>query len=89
VAEVGRVAVDPDRRGSCISEVLVDTAVSCAEARGVSCLFLACPEQLASLYSKSGFSAVPGLRSSKYLNISRPSIVMERRLKPVNNRVAA
>jgi predicted GNAT family N-acyltransferase len=89
MAEVGRVAVDPDRRGSCISEVLVDTAVSCAEARGVSCLFLACPEQLASLYSKSGFSAKPGLRSNKYFNISRPSIVMERLLKPVNNRVAA
>jgi predicted GNAT family N-acyltransferase len=89
VAEVGRVAVDPDRRGRCISEALVDTAVSCAEARGLSCLFLACHEQLASLYSRCGFSAVPGLRSDKFFNIQLPSIVMERRLKPVNNRVAA
>jgi predicted GNAT family N-acyltransferase len=89
VAEIGRVAVDPDRRGRCIAEALVDTAVSCAEARGLSCLFLACHEQLASLYSKCGFSAVPGLRSNKFFNIQLPSIVMERRLKPVNNRVAA
>jgi predicted GNAT family N-acyltransferase len=89
VAEVGRVAVDPDHRGRCISEALVDTAVSYAEARGLSCLFLACHEQLASLYSRCGFSAVPDLRSNKFFNIQLPSIVMERRLKPVNNRVAA
>jgi predicted GNAT family N-acyltransferase len=89
MAEIGRVAVDPDHRGKCISEALVDTAVSCAEAQGTSCVFLACHETLAPLYARCGFKAVPGLRSEKFFNIQLPSIVMERRLKFASNQVAA
>jgi len=80
MAEVGRVAVDPDYRGHCISEALVDTAVSLAESRRVSWLFLACHEELGGLYEKCGFARVPDLRSEKFFNIELPSIVMERRL---------
>jgi predicted GNAT family N-acyltransferase len=79
-AEVGRVAVHPDFRGQFISEVVVDTAVSYAEKKRVSCLFLACMEELEPLYSKCGFRPVPGLRCEKFFNIPLPSIVMEMRL---------
>jgi predicted GNAT family N-acyltransferase len=80
LAEVGRVAVDPDHRGQFLSEVLVDTAVSCAQARRVSCLFLACRDELGPLYAKCGFVPVPGLRSEKFFNIQLASIVMEKRI---------
>jgi len=80
VAEVGRVAVDPEHRGHCLSEVLVDTAVSLAESRHISCLFLACHEELSPLYAKCGFQPVVGLRSTKFFNIKLPSIVMERQI---------
>ena len=78
VAEVGRVAVDPDYRGQCIAEILVDSAVSLAQSRRVACLFLACRDELGPLYAKSGFAPVPGLRSEKFFNIQAPSIIMER-----------
>lgn len=78
VAEVGRVAVDPDHRGQCIAEILVDSAISLAQSRRVTCLFLACRDQLGPLYAKCGFTPVPGLRSEKFFNIQAPSIVMER-----------
>src|SRR5262245_45255634 len=68
VAEVGRVVVDPDHRGKCLSEALVDTVISCAAARRVSCMLLACREELAPLYARSGFQPVPGLRSEKFFN---------------------
>lgn len=80
MAEIGRVAVDPEYRGQCLSEALVDTAVASAKARQVSCIFLACHEGLAPLYARCGFVAVQGLRSDKFFNIQRPSIVMERRV---------
>ncbi len=80
VAEIGRVAVDPNHRGQCLSEVLVDSAVSLAKSRRVECLLLACHENLGPLYAKSGFEPVAGLRSEKFFNIRVPSIVMERRI---------
>jgi len=80
MAEIGRVAVDPEYRGQCLSEALVDTAVASAKARQVSCIFLACHEGLAPLYARCGFVAVQGLRSDEFFNIQRPSIVMERRV---------
>jgi predicted GNAT family N-acyltransferase len=80
VAEIGRVAVDPKHRGQCLSEVLVDSAVSLAKSRGVECLLLACHEKLRPLYAKCGFQPVQGLRSEKFFNIQVPSIVMERRI---------
>jgi predicted GNAT family N-acyltransferase len=79
VAEVGRVAVDAEYRGQFLSEVLVDTAVSFAEAKRVSYVFLACREELEPLYAKCGFQPVEGLKSDKFFNIRLPSIVMERR----------
>jgi GNAT superfamily N-acetyltransferase len=80
LAEIGRVAVDPDYRGKGLSEALVDTAASFAKARQVSCIFLACQERLGPLYAKCGFVAPQGLRSEQFFNIKLPSIVMERRL---------
>jgi predicted GNAT family N-acyltransferase len=80
IAEIGRVAVDPKYRGRCLSEVLVDSAVSLAKSRGVECLLLACHEELRPLYAKCGFQPVQGLRSEKFFNIQVPSIVMERRI---------
>ena len=79
MAEIGRVAVDQSKRGQGLAEALVDTAISLAERKCVSRLFLACPEALGPLlYERCGFSAVPGLRSDKFLNIAVPSIVMQR-----------
>ena len=80
MAEVGRVAVDPQYRGQGLSEALVDTALASAKAKQVSCVFLACHERLAQLYAKCGFVALQGLRSEKFFNIKLPSIVMEKRL---------
>jgi|SRR5262245_2640829 len=80
VAEIGRVAVDPQYRGQCLSEVLVDSVVALAESRRVKSLFLACHENLGPLYARCGFKPVPGLRSEKFFNIQVPSIVMERRI---------
>jgi predicted GNAT family N-acyltransferase len=77
-AEVGRVAVDAEYRGQFLSEALVDTAVSFAEAKQVSCIFLACRQELGPLYAKCGFEPVEGLRSEKFFNIQLPSIVMQR-----------
>lgn len=78
VAEIGRVAVDPDERGQCLSEALVDTAISLAREASVSQLFLACHEVLAPLYQKCGFTPVETLRAAKFLNILLPSIIMQR-----------
>jgi predicted GNAT family N-acyltransferase len=80
VAEIGRVAVDPNQRGNFLSEALVDTTLSFAKQSNVSQVFLACHEQLSSLYAKCGFMPVPGVRSDKFFNIALPSIVMEKRL---------
>jgi predicted GNAT family N-acyltransferase len=80
VAEIGRVAVDPDHRGRFLSEALVDTAVSLAQKRSVSSIFLACSNQLAPLYERCGFKPVPNVTSDKFFNIKRPSIVMEKRI---------
>ena len=89
MAEIGRVAVDPDHRGQFLSEALVDTAVSCAQAKGVARLFLACHDKVAPLYAKCGFEPVAGLRSDKFFNIQLISIVMERRLQSASSRIAA
>lgn len=77
-AEISRVAVDPEYRGRSLSEALVDTAVAYAEARHFAPLFLACREELIPLYAKCGFTAVKGLKSTKYLNIQLPSVIMQR-----------
>jgi predicted GNAT family N-acyltransferase len=79
-AEIGRVAVDAEYRGLSLSEALVDTAVSFAEAKHVSCVFLACREELGPLYAKCGFEPVNGLKSEKFFNIQLPSIVMQRQI---------
>jgi predicted GNAT family N-acyltransferase len=79
-AEIGRVVVDPEYRGQFLSEALVDTAVSSAQAKGVSSIFLACRKELGPLYEKCGFAAVPGIQSDKFLNIALPSIVMEKQI---------
>ena len=80
MAEIGRVVVHPEHRGHCLSEVLVDTAVSLATQRGVALLFLACHDELGALYAKCGFAPVEGLQSKNFFNIQVPSIVMERRM---------
>ncbi len=77
-AEVGRVVVAPEHRGQFLSEVLVDTAASCAEMKGIDCLFLACRDELETLYGRCGFQLVPGLRADKFFNIAVPSIVMQK-----------
>jgi predicted GNAT family N-acyltransferase len=79
-AEIGRVAVHPDHRGQFLSEALVDTAVSFAQIKNVSSIFLACRNELEPLYEKCGFRAVPGVTSDKFLNIALPSIVMEKQI---------
>lgn len=79
-AEISRVAIDPEYRGRSLTEALVDTAVSLAEARHFATIFLACQERHAGLYSKCGFVPVEGIKSDKYLNIQLPSIIMERPL---------
>jgi predicted GNAT family N-acyltransferase len=80
VAEIGRVAVDPDHRGRFLSEAIVDTAVSVAQKRAVSSVFLACSSELAFLYERCGFRVVPNVTSEKFFNIPIPSIVMEKRI---------
>ena len=80
MAEIGRVVVHPDWRGHCVSEVLVDTAVSLARQRNVSLLFLACHQELGPMYARCGFSPIEGLHSANFFNIQAPSIVMENRL---------
>lgn len=79
-AEIGRVAVAPEHRGQFLSEALVDTAVSFAEKRHASRLFLACRVELGPLYGRCGFTAIPGLQSKKFFHIQVPSIVMERQI---------
>ncbi|MCI0599274.1 MAG: GNAT family N-acetyltransferase [Beijerinckiaceae bacterium] len=80
-AEISRVAIDPEYRGRSLTEALVDTAVSRAEARHFSPIILACQERHARLYSKCGFVSAKGITSDKYLNIQLPVIVMERTIK--------
>jgi len=80
LAEIGRVAVDAEHRGQFLSEALVDTAVSFAEKRCASRIFLACRVELGPLYERCGFAAIPGLRSERFFHIQVPSIVMERRI---------
>lgn len=80
LAEVGRVVVHPDYRGQSLSEVLVDTAISVAQSKSYSWLFLACRLELVPLYQMCGFKAVEGMTSEKFTNIPLPSIVMERPL---------
>jgi predicted GNAT family N-acyltransferase len=79
-AEISRVAIDPEYRGRSLTEALVDTAVSLAEVRHFTTIFLACQERHAGLYSKCGFVPVEGIKSDKYLHIQLPSIIMERPL---------
>src|SRR5262249_55610953 len=79
-AEIGRVAVQEEYRGQSLSEALVDTAVSFAEAKHISCIFLACREEHGPLYEKCGFEPVNGLRSEKFFNINLPCIVMQREI---------
>ena len=76
MAEIGRVAVHKDYRGRSLSEAIVDTAVSFAESKRVSCLFLACRMELIALYEKCGFKAAEGIRSETFFNIKLPSVVM-------------
>src|SRR5207237_10345569 len=79
-AEIGRVAVDPEHRGQFLSEALVDTAVSFAESRRVSHVFLACRAELGPLYARCGFTAIHGLQSEKLFHIQVSSVVMDRRV---------
>ena len=80
VGEVSRVIVSPDYRGLGIAEALIDSLVTVASSKKISVLFLACENKTADLYRRCGFEEVPGLSSSHFINIKRPSIVMERRL---------
>jgi predicted GNAT family N-acyltransferase len=78
LGEISRVVVDPEYRGNCIAEALVDTAITLATRQRVRCLFLACHDALSAMYQRSGFQAVEGLRSPRFFNIEQPSIVMRR-----------
>jgi predicted GNAT family N-acyltransferase len=89
LAEIGRVIVDEGHRGQGLAEALVDTALSCAQAKGVARVFLACEDNLAEFYAKCGFHPIDGLRSDKFFNINRPSIVMERWTQAASSQVAA
>ncbi len=80
MAEVSRVAVDPDYRGRGLIEVLVDSLVSLARFEGIEDLLLACPAEIKNLYARCGFKQVPNLVSDRFFDIDRRSIVMERRL---------
>ncbi len=82
LAEVSRVAVDPEFRGDGILEVLVDSVVSLARVEGIDILLLACPEAIKKLYARCGFKQVPDLMSDRFFDIDRRSVVMERRLSP-------
>ena len=82
LAEVSRVAVDPEFRGCGIIEVLVDSLASLARVEGIDILLLACPEVIKKLYARCGFKQVPDLVSDRFFDIDRRSVVMDRRLSP-------
>ena len=83
MAEVSRVAVDPEFRGRGLLEVLVDSLVSVARVERVERLLLACPEAISGQYRRCGFEVVPNLVSERFFEIERPSIVMQRKVRPL------
>jgi len=83
MAEVSRVAVDPEFRGRGLLEVLVDSLVSVARVEKAEHLLLACPTELARPYARCGFEAVPKLVSDHFFDIQRRSMVMQRRVRQI------
>lgn len=78
VAEISRVIIDSNCRGSCLGEVLVDTAISMAAQESINILFLACSDKLKGYYNRCGFEELKGMWSERFMNINVPSIVMQR-----------
>ncbi len=73
--EVSRVVVDPSCRGSGLSRVLTECAISIAKDKGVVELFLECLPQHAGIYGKVGFKPMKGLCGKVY-GVDRTMIVM-------------
>ena len=79
-AEVSRVIVRPEWRGTRLAEILVDRLVEIAARERIEHLFLACRESIAHVYRASGFQRVPDLASVRFGDIPVPSILMERQV---------
>jgi GNAT superfamily N-acetyltransferase len=77
-AEVSRVIVHRNHQGSGLGEVLVDSLVALARARGIDVLFLACVRKHEHFYERSGFLAIEGLQCGRFVNVRVPAIAMER-----------
>lgn len=79
-AEVSRVVVKREYRGQCLGEVLVDSLVSAARARGVQTLFLACRTEHARFYERCGFQRINNMTHDHFLHLQHPSVAMDRAL---------
>ncbi|MGR9052329.1 MAG: GNAT family N-acetyltransferase [Gammaproteobacteria bacterium] len=79
-AEVSRVIVAKEYRGSGLGEVLVDSLISVAMEEQLELLFLACKKDHRSFYEQCGFEIIDGIESDRFADIDQPSIAMFNKL---------